>query len=337
MTGIGDAGRTVDTVRTSVLTAIGWLGEVLCSPPIAIIAFNRPDYLDQMLASLAAQKPAINPRRVHLFQDGAINRYSGIRYAEDADIAASLAVFRDFFPHGHVHASPDNIGITENILRAETQFFEELRAPVGYFFEDDLVLSPHYVAALDLMRRTFARFDRIVYYNANGAYRASVEEQRSNARKLIFMGHFWGFALKRSHWLRMQLYLTDYYRLVTGRDYRNRPREEVRALFRSWGKSQTHPHTGQDSAKDLVTHLMRRWRASCYPAFGRYIGDRGTNFTPSRFKEFGFDKTAIYPEPLGRLNLGREEVERTIDENLAARSGIFAKVYADQIAAQRQA
>lgn len=320
-----------------MLTAIGWLGEVLCSPPIAVISFNRPDYLGQLLASLAAQQPAVDPRRVHLFQDGAINRYSGIRYAEDADIAASLALFRDCFPRGHLHASADNIGITENILRAETLFFEELRAPVGYFFEDDLVLSPYYVAALDLMRRTFARFDRIVYYNANGAYRASVEEQRSNARNLIFMGHFWGFALKRSHWLRMQPYLADYHRLATGRDERNCPREEVRALFRSWGKSQTHPHTGQDAARDLATHLMRRWRASCYPALGRYIGARGTHFTPSRFREFGFDKTAIYPEPLGRLNLVREEVERTIDENLAARSRIFAKAYADQIAAQIQA
>ena len=310
---------------------IGWLGEVLCSPPIAVISFNRPDYLGQLLASLAAQQPAIKPRRVHLFQDGAVNRYSGIRYAEDADIATSLALFRDFFPQGHVHASPDNIGITENILRAETLFFEELRTPVGYFFEDDLVLSPHYIAALDLMRRAFARFERIVYYNANGAHSASLEQQRSNARKLMFMGHFWGFALKRSHWLRLRPFLADYYKLVIGHDEHMGPRKEVRALFRSWGKSQTHPHTGQDSAKDLATHLMRRWRASCYPAFGRYIGARGTHFTPSLFRDFGFDKTAIYPEPLRRLDLRRQEVERMIDESLAERSRLFTKVYADQI------
>jgi hypothetical protein len=321
----------------SMPTAIRWLGEVLCSPPIAITSFDRLDYLGQMLASLAAQQPAIKPRRVHLFQDGAVNRYSGIRYAEDADIAASLALFREYFPHGHVHASPDNIGFTENLLRAETLFFEELRAPVGYFFEDDLVLSPHYIAALDLMRRAFARFDRIVYYNANGAYGASLEQQRSNAHKLIFMGHLWGAALKRSHWLRMQPFLADYHRLVTGRDERMRPREEVRALFRSWGKTQTHPNTGPDAARDLATHLLRRWRASCYPALGRYIGAEGMHFTPSRFKEFGFDKTTIYPEPLGRLDLRRREVERMIDENLAARSRIFTKTYADQIAALGQA
>jgi hypothetical protein len=316
-----------------MLSALGWFGEVLCAPPIAIISFNRPDYLGLLLASLAAQQPAIRPSRVHLFQAGAVNRYSAIRYAEDSDIAASLALFRELFPRGHVHASPNNIGIAENILRAERLLFEKLRAPVGYFFEDDLVLSPHYVAALDLMRRAFARFDRIVYYNANGAYGASLEQQRNNARKLMYMGHFWGFALKRSHWLRLQPVLATYYRLVIGRDYAMLPREEIRSLFRSWGKSQTHPSTSQDAAKDFATHLMRRWCASCYPALGRYIGARGMHFTPDRYREYGFDKTTVFPEPLGSLDLRREEIDRLIDENLSARTRIFAKAHADQIAA----
>jgi hypothetical protein len=316
-----------------MLSALGWVGEVMCTPPIAVISFNRPTYLRQLLASLAAQQPKIAPRRVHLFQDGAVNRYSGIRYAEDADIAASLAVFREYFPRGHVHVSPDNIGITENILRAETFVFEKMRAPVGYFFEDDLEISPHYVAALDTMRRAFARFERIVYFNANGAYGASVEQQRQGARRLIFMGHFWGFALKRSHWLRMQPFLDAYHRLIVGRDERIHPLEEIRALFRSWGKTQTHPSTGQDSARDLATHLMGRWRASCYPVLGRYIGATGAHFTPGRYREFGFDKTVVYPEPLGELDLRADEINRAIDENLAARSRIFTKAYDDQIAA----
>lgn len=316
-----------------MFSALGWLGEVLCTPPIAVISFNRPAYLRQLLASLAAQQPAIAQRRVHLFQDGAVNRYSGIRYADEGEIAACLAAFREFFPRGHVHASPDNIGITENVFRAEKMVFEELRAPVGYFFEDDLVLSPHYVAALDLMRRAFARFDRIVYYNANGAYGASLEQQRSNARKLIFMGHFWGFALKRSHWLRMQPLLDEYHRLVIGRDERIESREPVRALFRSWGKTQTHPATSQDSARDLATHLKGLWRASCYLALGHYIGAEGVHFTPSRYREFGFDRTTLYPEPLGELDLRRDEIDRIIDANLAARTQIFTKAHADQMAA----
>lgn len=317
--------------------AAGWLGEVLCTPPVAVIAFNRPRYLGEFLASLAAQQPRIDPRRVHLLQDGAVNRYSGIRYATDAEIAASISVFREHFPQGHVHASPDNIGITENILRAERLLFEELRAPVGYFFEDDLVLSPYYVAALDRLRRALARFERIVYFNANGSHRFGLEQQRRNVGKLVFMGNFTAFALKRSHWIRMNELLAGYYRLVIGTDERLAPREEIQACLRSLGKTQTHPTTGQDGAKDLATHLMGRWRATCFPVFSRSIGVWGTHITPRRFEELGFHEAVIYPEPLGRLKLSRAEVDREIALNMEGNTRIFTKAYADQIAARNRA
>jgi hypothetical protein len=317
--------------------ALGWLGEALCTPPIAVIAFNRPHYLKQFLASLAAQQPRINPRRVHLVQDGAVNRYSGIRYAADADIAASISVFRNHFPIGHVHSSPQNLGIAENVLRAEKLLFETLGAPVGYFFEDDLVLSPHYVAALDRMRRALARFDRIVYFNANGSHRSSLEEQRRNAGKLVFMGNFTAFALKRSHWIRMKPFLDGYHRLVIGTDERIAPRDQLRALLRSWGRSQTHPHTGQDGARDLATHLMSRWRATCFQVYSRSIGLWGTHVRPEIFEELGLHQAVIYPEPLGPLKLSRPEVDREIDRNMEGNTRIFSQVYADQIAALSRA
>lgn len=331
--GNGVAKGTVAIAKMILPGAAGRLAEVWCTPPVAVIAFNRPHYLGQLLASLAAQQPAIEPRRIHLLQDGAVNRYSGIRYATDAEIAASISVFRDYFPNGHVHASPDNIGITENILRAEKLLFEELRAPVGYFFEDDLVLSPHYVAALDRLRRALARFERIVYFNANGSHRFGLEEQRRNVRKLVFMGGLTAFALKRSHWIRMNALLAGYYRVVIGTDERIAPRGEVRAALRSLGKSQTHPTTGQDAAKDLATHLMGRWRATCFPVFCRSIGVWGTHFTPNVFEQHGLHEAVIYPDPLGPLNLNRQEVDREMALNMEGNTRIFSKAYADQIAA----
>ncbi len=78
---------------------------------------------------------------------------------------------------------------------------------------------------------------------------------------------------------------------------------------------------------------MGLWRASCYPALGRYIGAEGVHFTPSRYREFGFDRTTLYPEPLDELDLRRDEIDRIIEANLAARSQVFTKAYADQLAA----
>lgn len=48
--------------------------------PVVVMAFNRPDYLRETLASIAAQPCVAEGRReVHLFQDGAVNFHSGIR------------------------------------------------------------------------------------------------------------------------------------------------------------------------------------------------------------------------------------------------------------------
>jgi hypothetical protein len=62
-----------------------------------------------------------------------------------------------------------NIGICENFLRAEQFAFMTLKAPVAYFFEVDLVLSPHYLSALDVLRRALCG-RRVGYFSACGSF-----------------------------------------------------------------------------------------------------------------------------------------------------------------------
>jgi hypothetical protein len=94
-------------------------------PPIIIISFNRPYFLEPTLASLKAQAgSALNRRSIHLFQDGAVNRYSRIRSAEEDDINACRQLFQETFPEGRVHRSQENIGICENLYRAELFVFD---------------------------------------------------------------------------------------------------------------------------------------------------------------------------------------------------------------------
>src|SRR5262245_31156811 len=103
--------------------------------PILVLSFNRPHYLSPVLEALAAQA-GLAAERVHLFQDGAVNAYSGRVAARREDVDACVALFRRRFPGGHVHLAPANIGIAENFLRAERFAFEELGAECAYFFED---------------------------------------------------------------------------------------------------------------------------------------------------------------------------------------------------------
>ena len=90
--------------------------------PIILLAFNRPGYFKPVLESLAGQHDGLKGREVHLFQDGAINRYSGVRHADDTAVYDCVPMFRATFPHGHIHVSAENIGVCENFQRAERAY-----------------------------------------------------------------------------------------------------------------------------------------------------------------------------------------------------------------------
>ena len=97
------------------------------APPIILLSLNRPAYLEQVLESLRNQVPEIDERRIHLFQDGTVNAYSGIKKAEDWDVVECVTMFQKLFPKGRAHVSRKNIGICENFLRAEKFAFLTLQ------------------------------------------------------------------------------------------------------------------------------------------------------------------------------------------------------------------
>jgi hypothetical protein len=285
--------------------------EYRCTPPVIVFSFNRPQYFQPVLESLRRQVPEIDANRVHLFQDGAVNAYSGVRYAQDGEIAQCIELFRDLFPRGHLHVSERNIGICENFLRAEHFAFLSLKAPVAYFFEDDMVVSEHYLAALDALRRSFAAEPRIPYFNAFGSFKSSIEDQRNNSKTLKAMSHLWGFGLKRSHWHDMQPRLAPYYNMVCGRDYRRRPNKAIRVLFRNWGVPSRA--TSQDAAKANVTHLLGRWRASTYVCLARYIGEQGTHGTSDFYADRGFADTIVFDQtPPERFVIRQAEIDAVL-------------------------
>jgi hypothetical protein len=263
-------------------------------PPIAVMSFNRPDYLRQVLASIAAQEGVeIEKREVFLFQDGAVNAYSGRVCAEEADIAACIAVFQEIFPNGTVLASPHNLGVCENFLRAEKKFFEAMQAECGYFFEDDLVLAPRYMAVMDGMRQAAARSGQVGYFACYGHLQASAEEQQRNAQLLRRLGHLWGFGLFRQHWLEMQPVMAEYYAMVVGKDYKARPSAEIQKRYRERGI--LVGVTSQDDVKKAVTYSLGRVALNTQICNARYIGEIGLHSNAQSFARGGFANTVILP------------------------------------------
>ena len=242
-----------------------------------LLAFDRPALLARVAESLAAQQPALDPARVHLFLDGAYCPHRDALVADPAQVDRTALAFRRIFPTSQVHRAPHNLGVAFNYDRAERFAFETLGAEVGYFFEDDLVLSPHYLATLDRLAALALQDERIAYVAAYGDHTLDVAAQRAAQRQLRPLEHLWGFALTRRHWLERQPILAPYLDLLRDHNYRDRPHMPI--LEHWWRQGVGAEVSSQDGAKVACARLLGRLR----------------HCTPEVYQAAGFHRTQLFP------------------------------------------
>jgi hypothetical protein len=281
--------------------------------PVVVMAFNRPNYLRETLASIATQPcVASGQREVHLFQDGAINFHSGTRYATDEEIAASVEVFRATFPTGTVHLAERNIGIALNFDRAERYVFLRRRFESACFFEDDMVLGPHYLATLQRFldyAASPASFGMVGYVAAYGHHKAPLAEQMKRRREVLSVGHAWGYGVTREHWLKVREVIDPYIKIVSDCDYRNRPKAKIGGFHKSLGLATKA--LSQDAAKMLATYAIGRVRLMPFVCQARYVGAEGVNFTPETWAKRGYGAEQIFPEEQTEFDWPKREALET--------------------------
>ncbi|MBP0443608.1 hypothetical protein J8J14_02355 [Roseomonas sp. SSH11] len=262
------------------------------------MAFNRPDYLRQTLLSIRGQEQVANGlREVHLFQDNGVNFVSSERYATDEEIATSVAVFQEIFPNGTVHLSEKNIGVALNFDRAERYVFIERRFPSAMFFEDDMVLGPHYIDTLQRMLDYAASpesFGRVGYVAAYGNHRASLVTQRAKQNTIVEMGHAWGYGVTREHWLKVREVIDPYIQIVSECDYRKRPKARIGGVHKSLGLATRA--LSQDAMKTIATAWLGRVRLMPFICQASYVGASGLNFTPEAYSKKGYGQEQIFPD-----------------------------------------
>jgi hypothetical protein len=300
--------------------------------PIAVMSFNRPDYLAEVLQSLRAQQgDVLEGREIHLFQDGARNRYSRIRYARDEDVAASIACFEEIFPEGEVHFAGDNIGVAENFSAAEEYFFLERKVECAYFLEDDMTLSPVYLEMMEILQRHAEASACVAYFAAYGDYYATRDEVAEQRREVITLDHHWAFGLLRRHWLRMYEILADYRKLVFGQDY---ARRYHRAIYEYYEQFAACPRgSSQDAAKAFACSRLGLWRCRTFAPFAKYIGTRGAHMTEDAYKTLGFSKTVVLEKVVPNVRFPND---RDIGRLLAQQTALFKEVYANELPEMRQ-
>jgi hypothetical protein len=264
--------------------------------PIAVLSFDRPHYLEQVLRSLKAQTATLASGEVALFQDGYRSK-SGHDLTDPRLIERCLEMFCTVFPGGTIFTSAENLGVALNFERAERYVFSELGADVAYFFEDDLVLSPHYLMALQALTDLALRDSRIGYVAAYGDHRATLEKQRETPHKLILMGHKWGFALTRRQWLAQREIMQPYLDIVRRTDYRARDHAAIQEYFGKLGYGS--PGTSQDAMKDVASCILGSTKIMTFPCFGKYIGEIGLHSNKQRYDEARYGETVLYPGAIG--------------------------------------
>jgi hypothetical protein len=260
--------------------------------PIAILSFDRPRYLREVLLTL---RPQVDRRdRIVLFQDGAWNRYSGQLRAMPENITACVLLFQRIVPWGVVAMSDSNLGVAENYERAEQELFDHMRAPCALFLEDDLVLSPNFLAVTRMLLNLAQRDPRISYVSAYGNFWAAPSEQLSRAREVIHMHENWGFALTREAWLAERPFRRKYLQLVLGTDYMQRDEGSIIRFYESRGWSTNV--TSQDAARWIASLELGKVRLTSFPCHARYIGRVGGVHGSEAFYDAAkFASAAFYP------------------------------------------
>lgn len=305
----------------------------LLSTPIVIFAFNRPEYLERLCLSLKAQEGvALDEGNIHLLQDGAVSPRSGMRYAEDEAIEANIAAFRRQFPGGQVHASPQNLGIALNLHRGESLVFETLKSEVGYFFEEDLELGPHYLAVLEMIRAQLPAHPRLGYFAAYGNHQ--LESDPAHPR-FVPLEHHWGFGLTRRCWTAMQPWLAPFHKVWRESDYQARPHLRLVEIYA--GKGVASLQSSQDVSKTMACAELGFGRVNTDVCYARYIGKKGQSFSEASFERHRFDEmryaTALPAEP---PVLAAEHLETIIAAKHAHHARIRAEQYEPQLAEMRK-
>ena len=250
--------------------------------PIAVMSYNRPDYLRKVLHSLAAQKnAAMEGRPIHLFQD------------RDQQGAAGecVKIFRSVFPDGTVHLAHQNFGIARNFLRAETFFFRELKANCVYFFEDDLVILPHYIETMDRLRVACRTNERIGTFACYGEARASADKQKARAREIVPIAHMWGFGIFREHWELIQPELQPFYDIVLHCRYTDRPGQSIHRAM--WDHGVCIDASSQDEVKKMAGVKLGKFGINTFIANGINIGKLGVHTRPISFARNGFNNQTL--------------------------------------------
>ena len=257
---------------------------------VGIISWNRPQYLKQLITSLEAND--CSELDFHLFQDGAVCKFTNNQLTEPGKIVESIEVFyKSKLPNKHYHIRDKNVSIAINQFEAMRTLYENYSRFI--FLENDVIVSPNFITIMKKLLEQYEKDKRVACISPNFRLFCKKEEVKQNIDKLTFFkGHFWAEACWSEKWKTIEKEYISYYNLVKDKPYNKRDGEAIKNLFNSSGIKM--PATSQDSGKDwaITKTGMKRVRLVVNRATG--IGDWGVHNTPEKLKRMSDGHNKIY-------------------------------------------
>lgn len=252
----------------------------------ALFSFDRPQYLKQVLHSINENHKAHPILKdfieFHFFQDGRNlnNKTVGSKKEVDESIKL-LNKYTEIIPNSKLNCASENLGIARQ-KQLGHRLFDKYDKVI--FFEDDMILSPHYIQLLVKMSKQFPE-NVVQACDRTGAL--PKDDFKNHLHKVIKSNcHLWGYLMSKSVCDSVYPKLQEYIKLI-GNDYLKRPHEKIKSKFEI--KASSHDAI---IAKALTENNINKITTVVPRA--KYIGEKGMHATPNWYKKFKFDKEKQY-------------------------------------------
>lgn len=257
---------------------------------LAIISYNRPEYLQQCLD---AWSKSSNTFSAFLFCDGGAE--SSID--ENKKIASKYKFLSD------VILQDQHIGIARHIYYAKKMLFETFLFDRVIVFEEDVIPSPHYYNHVNYCMDWCLKHNNLVkMVNTNFICKLSYEE-KINSLNVITNNYssLCNYLIPKETWLLTREFIEEYIDkfILPGIPYKERPQENIKRWIQKNidNSPNYHRNAPYGSAQDTITSIALNLHGYHYASSivnrALYIGRNGMHCTESWFKRMELDKVTL--------------------------------------------
>lgn len=258
---------------------------------LAIFSFNRPHYLKDVLASLVTNQ-GLNDIDFYFIQDGAINLFSERIATDEQVIIECLRLWEECaLPNKRLIRHAENKGIGISQFEAKVFLFEQMQYDQVMFFEDDLVLSRHYVRILKIMLDQYRNERAVGAVMCHGGKPSPHLQNKKHVllnRVRFANDNLWGWATWKDRWQKIKPAFLDYYEFIKDIDYKRKgmKREQILAFYKKNGF--IIRHISQDAAVQYAFVKNDLTLVQTEIHRGLYIGAIGEHMTQRQYDAIGY-------------------------------------------------